>query len=194
MADGHAALGWGQGDGTGRIEFARACHANLQDMVKVADAKATAIIAMQAVVVALLGSNLVDAFPDVLRASGWWGLGGIALAALACTLGSMIAAMIVLVPRVNVRAHVHPPMNAALLMWLDDLKRFGGDSTRYAAAFAATTPEQVLGDFAYENLKIASILATKFLWLPRSLKLLAAASVGWAVTLAWAVATTTNTH
>jgi len=156
-------------------------------MVKLADAKATAIIALQGIVVAVLGSNLIDRIAAAVLKSGFKGLGAAALATLLCTLASLLMGMLVLLPRTNIGEHVQRPQHSARLVWIDDLKRFKGDSTSCAEAFAQAEPPEVLADFAYENLKIAWLLRRKFHWLPWSLRLLAIASVGWSVTLVWAM-------
>jgi hypothetical protein len=87
---------------TARIDFAKAAHANLQGMVRVADAKATAVIATEALVVALLRATSSRPPPGE---SGRHRvrLDGPAHCALA-PLAAVLCALAILVPRRGCRA------------------------------------------------------------------------------------------
>lgn len=57
-------------DWSAQLDFARFSHANLQDMVKLADSKSTALIAVQSVVLTLLGKTPLG-LPESFSPPGW---------------------------------------------------------------------------------------------------------------------------
>lgn len=132
------------------IEFARATHANLQEMVKVADAKATTLVAIQTLSLGLVFSALKALSP---------------LAALFffVTVLSMGAAIGVLIPRFP--RFAKRPLHSNGLLWIESLNDFATGPDLYIDALRALTPEQALGEFGFENLKIAFLLKKKFWWL-----------------------------
>lgn len=193
-------------DDAGALEFARATHANLQDMVKVADAKATSLVAIQALVLAFLGPELIEALgrawrfwaaADVparwLKTEAFLLLAGPALIGVAALSG--LCAIWTLKPRFP--RHLQPPPPARGFMWMDALlpfverpgaleKHHGPPQPphAYVEALRAHSMHARLADFAYENLKIAWLLRRKFRWLQHAVRLLAAALLLAALTLA----------
>lgn len=165
------------------LAAARFTHANLQDMVKVADAKAGALIAAQAVVATVLGSAALGEAGDTL--ARFAGVPG-AVARLALLLPSVAAiglALAVLWPRRE--ESVAPVPRSPRLLWIsaEDLGRFKGSTSDYVAALQGAGEADLLADVAFENLKIRAILAEKFKWLKCSYGGLAVAVVSWCVTL-----------
>jgi hypothetical protein len=164
------------------VEFTRSAHTNLQDMVKLADAKATALMGSAGVIVALFGSNLIDKF--VAKSVSWWllGLGAVTLLLL---LSAALCAILVLVPRFPGPEQVTPVVGAPGLMW--SLDRYYRAPSEYVQQLLTLTPHEVIGDLAHENLKITWILKRKWAWLGRAAKLLVVAFGAWAVTVVRAV-------
>lgn len=145
------------------LELARATHTNLQDMVKVADAKAAVLATLQTF---MLGALL--ALPgephEVVVA--------LAIAFSCCTAFSLVCAVLVLKPRFP---EFETPRDARGFLWIGAITSRPHDA--YLAELRTTSEAQLLADLAFENSKIASLLKIKFAWLK------------WSTTaLAWAVA------
>lgn len=140
------------------IELARTTHANFQDMVKVADAKATTLAGIQSVVMGVVLSSSAQ--------------GANALTALFAVVStaSILCGLLVLVPRFP--KFGRQPTQSRGLLWITDVSRFTAEPDKYVEALAATNHEHVLADYAFENLKIAELLRLKFRWLRRSVFIL----------------------
>lgn len=143
------------------IELARGTHANLQDMVKVADAKATTLVALHTLI---LGGGL--AVLEKLEPS--WVVGLFFLASMF----SLFSAGWVIKPRFPL---FPDPKGCRGLLWIKALPSTPEAFEKYAAALASTTRQQLLSDLAFENTKIANLLKTKFRWLGLAIHALFAA-------------------
>jgi hypothetical protein len=158
------------------VEYVRAVHSNLQEMVKLADQKAATLMGASGLIVALLGSNLVDKFRS--DSVSWY----TALAG-AATLGSLLAAALssiaALMPRFPGPAEVVPVPGAPGLMW--GLRKHHALSAEYVDALLSVTAREVVADVAYENLKISWILERKWKWTGLATKLLFGAFIAWAI-------------
>lgn len=143
------------------LDLARATHANLQEMVKVADAKAAVLATLQTF---MLGALL--ALPGELHELTV----ALAVSFCCCTAFSLVCAVLVLKPRFP---RFETPWGARGFLWVDAITSRPHDS--YVEELRATSGAQLLADLAFENSKIASLLKTKFLWLQRSTTALACA-------------------
>ncbi|GAO01515.1 hypothetical protein PSR1_00370 [Anaeromyxobacter sp. PSR-1] len=104
-----------------RSEFAYYTHGNLQEMVKLADQKAATIIGGGGIIVAVLGSNLIDKVTPAdltLMVAGTVSL-GLLVAAVLC-------AVMVLWPRFPSEEDVVPVVGAPRLLWAKDMPRTTG--------------------------------------------------------------------
>jgi hypothetical protein len=160
------------------VDFTVRCHGNLQDMIRLADGKATTLMGATGVIGALLGSNLIDKFvaKNVGGAVLW--LGALTLLLL---LAAALCAILVLVPRFPGTDEVAPIPGAPGLMWR--LSRFNRGSGDYFRLLVGVTHREVIADFGYESLKITWILERKWKWLARAAWLLVGAFFAWAATL-----------
>jgi len=175
---------WDDAD-SAKVDFALACHSNLQGMVQLADAKAAAVIGLQGIVVALLGSNLIDRLATAAHEHPFCMilLGG---GTLACSLASLGMAIGALLPRFPV---ITPPTGVGGLMWIKDLDAFKGSTDTYAKQLQDMTPADAVSNLAHENLKISALLGKKYGWLRWSLRFVGLASLGWGALLVWALLT-----
>ena len=140
------------------VDLAQATHANFQDMVKVADAKATTLAGIQSVVMGVVLSSSAHGVS--------WLTGFFAVISTA----SIFCGLMVLVPRFP-KFGQRPNLSRGLL-WVADVSPFSGEPDKYLRELAATTQEQLLADYAFENLKLAALLQLKFGWLRRSVFIL----------------------
>jgi hypothetical protein len=164
-------------------EFAGETYATIQELVKVADAKATALIALQGLVLVLFGSNLIDEIARALKTSGpvATAVGVTALLTLGLTVGSMLMGVGVLVPRdPEKKKAVRKPSQARGLLWLSGLEPYETEPDAYVIALGTTTTDQRLADRAFENLKVAWILRRKFWFLKLSIWSLVVSVLFWA--------------
>jgi hypothetical protein len=167
-----------------RLDVLRDAHANLLDIVKFEDTKAAALIGVHALLVAILGSNLIDRFLCAVHdRSAHPAVSVFGLLMLASTIVSLCAAFVVLMPRW--RSRVKPPKPCARLMWIgkEDLGRFDDKPNDYLDEAAKVLPQAVMGDLVYENLKIARILRGKFFLVTICVWATATAVACWAVVL-----------
>ncbi len=160
------------------IPFVTGTHRNFQDMVRLADTKATALMAASGVIVALLGGK-------VLEGLGAAAPGGAILWLRATTLVILLVAglcaILVLVPRFPTADQVMPVLGAPGLMWA--LNKYYRHSADYLRPLLQITAREVVADLAYENLKITWILERKWKWLGRAALSLFGAFVIWVATL-----------
>jgi hypothetical protein len=159
------------------VEYTRAAHLNFQEMVKLADQKAGTIMAGTGLVVALLGSNLVDRF----RVNPRGALACAGAVTLVLLLGAALHAMLVLLPRFPSGGEVASVVGAPGLMW--GISRFNEHPADYVRSLMALTPADAIADLAHENLKIAWILEHKWKWMAGATRLSCSAFVAWAVTV-----------
>lgn len=152
------------------IELARSTHANFQDMVKVADAKATTLVALHTLI---LGGGL--AVLDKLQP---WLAGFFFLASMA----SLVCAAWVIKPRFP---DFPVPNGCRGLLWINGLPAMTDAFDSYVTALAATSRHQLILDLAFENTKIAHLLATKFRWLSRAIHALFTALALFMLLLGW---------
>lgn len=164
------------------VSHAREAHANLQGMVQLADQKAAALMGATGVIVALLGSNLIDRFraEGASRLAVW--LGGLTLLLL---LAAALCAIQVLIPRFPKEDKVAPLVGAPRLLWGLDAHFASPDS--YVSKLQVLTDAGVVADYAFENLKITWILGCKWKWLGWGAQTLRVAFVAWAAAVAAAV-------
>lgn len=173
------------------IDFAMSTHANLQDMVKVADAKAAVLTTLQSLMLAVLGQGIAPAVAVAIKTpspAGWFLVISAAVLVFSTAL-SIGLAVLVLLPRFP-KDDVPAPTRAPRLMWVSDLARFWRTALdrpdAYVDCLRSISKEQVLTDFAFENLKIAWILDKKFGWLKHAVRALFLALVALVLTLvAW---------
>ena len=144
------------------LELAQATHANLQDMVKVADAKAGALVGIQALALALL---MGDAYSRLTK--GWEAPGAlgwvVSISSTSAFLAfgvSIIFALTVLYPRI--RRNEPCFLGARGLLWIEDLLKLTDSPSAYVCALHSTRQSDLVADFAFENLKVSGILKTKF--------------------------------
>lgn len=170
-------------DGQAGDEFARATFAHVQDLVKVADAKATSLVALQGLVLVIFGSGLADDLARVIRAGGTVAcvLGILAAVTLGFTVASMASAIIVLMPREP--SHIRAPNGATGLLWIKGLEPFEQNPDGYVGEITKVTAATVRADYAFENLKVGWILRRKFKWLKVAQHLLIPAFLFWVVTV-----------
>lgn len=171
------------GDTNEGKEFAGETYATIQDLVKVADAKATALIALQGLVLVLFGSNLIDEIARALKTTGSvaTAVGVTALLTLGLTVASMLMGVGVLIPRdPEKKKAVARPSEARGLLWISALERYEKDPDTYVAALGSTTAALRLADRAFENLKVAWILRRKFQFLKLSIWALVVSVLVWA--------------
>lgn len=179
---------WGSWEGV--TEYVHAQHQNLQEMVKVADAKAAALITLQAIGLALGGKDLVGAVAEALRdwhdvqRDGLLVVGTVLL--LLSTMASAAFSIFTLWPRFP--KHIVEPVGAEGLMWITPLLHYGEapaglpkevraalTPTGYLEKLLTMGPQARIADVAFENLKIAWILQWKFKGVARAIKALAVA-------------------
>jgi hypothetical protein len=168
--------------GAERNEFAYYTHQNLQDMVKLADQKAATIIGGGGIIVAVLGSNLIDRFKPtapVLIVAGMVSLG--------LLVAAVLSAVLVLWPRLPTEKDVALVPGAPRLLWAKDIAAYHRNPTGYAKALLALAPPGALLDLAYENLKITWLLDRKWMWQKRAMHLLLVAFIAWFATIGLAL-------
>jgi Family of unknown function (DUF5706) len=179
--------GEGSGEGTSeQIYFVGRAHTSLQEMLKMADQKATGFIAVFAIIGALVGSSWLSTIWSTYRAlSGEQAvaMGALGLVTLGASLASLFCSALVLKPRFPKSGDVKAPSEAPLLMWADDLARYERDPEGYLQALKALPATGILADLAYDNLKISWILRQKYRWLNPGLYCLFAGLVGWAIVI-----------
>ncbi|WP_256337292.1 hypothetical protein [Myxococcus xanthus] len=163
-------------------------------MVKVADAKATTLATLQALVLAFVGGELAATAArcvhkiqsiETLPGAGWlvtflWAA-GIFILALAI---SICLAVAVLYPRLSFTENKYPPPSGAPgVMWIDRLLRYAwlseklpqrlqpplGSPNEYVNLLGTLSLEAQAADYAFENLKIARLVSGKFYWLKLAL-------------------------
>lgn len=166
---------------TGSLEFAKATFAHVQELVKVADAKATSLIALQAIIFAIFGTGLADDLVKVIRGGTTTALvlAGLAVLTALATVASVGSGILVLVPRSPQHTDVKPPTGATGLLWIDTLKKFKQDPDAYLLELKRVDANATLAEFGFENLKVTWILERKFYWLKWAQRLLAPAFVLW---------------
>lgn len=169
------------------VDFAKDTHANLQDMVKVADAKATSFVALQALVLVILGSSLGQDITKDIREAG---PNNLALATfgvlmLLSTALSTGLCLLVLLPRSP--KHLNAPMGARGLLWIDAINSHQAAPDTYLAVLSGTGPKERLADLAFENLKIAWILSRKFHYLRKAAPFVALSFITWILLIVVAV-------
>jgi hypothetical protein len=160
------------------IDFAKNTHRNLQEMVRLADAKATALMGATGVIVALLGGNL---FEKVAARSGEGALLWLRGGTLILLLLAALCSILVLVPRFPGSEDVTPVLGAPGLMWA--LAKYYRNPAEYLGPLLEITPREVVADLAHESLKITWILKRKWKWLGRAALLLFGAFATWVATV-----------
>lgn len=160
------------------LAFAWSVHANLQEMVKLADQKAATLMGATGVIVALLGSNLIDRLgkPPWSGALIWTGA-----TTLVLLLGGALFSLLVLAPRFPHPKVVPPVEGAPNLTWA--LQRYRLRPAEYLRALHEVTDGEVVADVAYENLKIGWLLEKKWRWLRWAIWTYCAAFPAWALTI-----------
>ncbi|WP_043428609.1 hypothetical protein [Cystobacter fuscus] len=169
------------------VEFAKDTHANLQDMIKVADAKATSFVALQALVLVILGSSLGQDITKSIRDGGSSALVLVVFGALVLLSTSLSTGLCLLVLLPRSPKHIRAPAGARGLLWIDAIN--GGQVTpdSYLAALMRTGPRERLADLAFENLKIAWILRRKFYFLSKAAPVVAISFITWSLLIVVAV-------
>lgn len=165
-----------------RSEFGYYTHGNLQEMVKLADQKAATIIGGGGIIVAVLGSNLIDKVTPAdltLMVAGTVSL-GLLVAAVLC-------AVMVLWPRFPSEDDVVPVVGAPRLLWAKHIAAYHRRPADYVRALLALTPAAAVLDLAYENLKITWLLDEKWKWQRSATRLLLVAFAAWLVTIGLAL-------
>ncbi|GAO01232.1 hypothetical protein PSR1_00084 [Anaeromyxobacter sp. PSR-1] len=151
-------------------------------MVKLADQKAATIIGGGGIIVAVLGSNIIDKVT----------LADLALVVAATiSLGLLVAAVLcavmVLWPRFPSEEDVVPVVGAPRLLWAKDIAAYHRRPAEYVHALLALAPTGAVLDLAYENLKITWLLDEKWKWQRSATRLLLVAFVAWVVTIGLAL-------
>jgi hypothetical protein len=151
-------------------------------MVKLADQKAATIIGGGGIIVAVLGSNIIDKVT----------LADLALVvATTISLGLLVAAVLcagmVLWPRFPSEEPVVPVVGAPRLLWAKDIGAYHRRPAEYVHALLALAPTGAVLDLAYENLKITWLLDEKWKWQRSATRLLLVAFVAWVVTIGLAL-------
>lgn len=188
------------------LGFAEAAHANLQELVKAADAKAAVLVTLQTILFAVGGVEFVKALGHsavkiAQEPIGWVKLDILfvfasATSAIAGLLSSLFAIRVVS-PRAP--EHIAPPSNARGFLWISALEVFSERSEdlpdpekarhpqEYVAELLAMDDEARAADFAFEHLKISWILRRKYGQLRLAMLSLVVALAGAGVSLvAWA--------
>jgi len=165
------------------VNHAHASHQNLQDLVKMADQKASTLVAVVAVVSALAGGTLVQGFHKVASGPGSRLLLAVGGMALALTIAAAACAVVVFLPRSPRDEDVAPPPVAPKLMWVGDVAPYFRDPAAYVRAVLGMDPAQAIADVAYENLKVSWIVIRKVAWMRRAVWMLLAALLAWAATV-----------
>jgi hypothetical protein len=170
-----------------QIYFAGRAHTSLQEMVKMADQKATTFIAVFTIIGAVVGSNWLANIWATYRALAGWqsaAMSTLGLVTVAASVASIACSALVLKPRFPGSQDVRCPIEAPKLMWADDLLKYEQDPASYLRALESLQPTGILADLAYENLKISWILRQKHHWLNPSLYFLFVGLLGWATVIA----------
>ncbi len=167
-----------------RLDHVRAVHMNAQDMVRVADQKAQAFVAIGSIAAALLGSNAIDRFRSTAERTASHALLWFGVLTLVVFVAAVFCAVAVLQPRFPA---VRRPTGAPGLFWANDVAEYQANPDEYVGALLGITDAGALADVAYENVKISVLLAEKWKWSRRATSFLRGGLVAWAVTVILAV-------